>query len=139
MQNILLTASSLLRLDLYVQTFGLTYLRVHAGVWMGIVALELGLTAWQIVHDRSTDWLLARSAGLGAATLYLASFVNVGVVIASYNMAQDNYDAAYICTLPRWPRSEFWMIRRHPCATPPVPGSTAGATGAFGKPAQSVI
>ena len=37
-QNILLVVSALMRLDLYVDAFGLTRLRLAAVVWMGLVA-----------------------------------------------------------------------------------------------------
>ncbi|CTQ48082.1 DUF4153 domain-containing protein [Jannaschia donghaensis] len=99
-QNIALTVAALLRLDLYVDGFGLTYLRLHAGVWMGVVALGLGLTAWHVARATSTRWLLARCATLGAATLYLAGFVNFGALIVAYNVGAGRDDRAYLCALP---------------------------------------
>ena len=39
-QNILLVISSILRLDLYVETYGLTRLRFAAFVWMGLVVVK---------------------------------------------------------------------------------------------------
>ena len=39
-QNVLLVASSILRLDLYVQTYLLTWWRIAAFIWMGLVAIR---------------------------------------------------------------------------------------------------
>ena len=40
-QNVMLFVSSMLRLDLYVEEYALTELRLAAGVWMGLVAVGL--------------------------------------------------------------------------------------------------
>lgn len=65
-QNVALGLSAMLRLNLYVGgEYGLTYLRIHAGIWMGLVVLGLGLTAWQILRARSNGWLVLRAAGWG--------------------------------------------------------------------------
>ncbi len=52
-QNIVLVISSILRLDLYVSIYSLTYWRVAAFIWMGLVAVGLVLImarhrAWEI-------------------------------------------------------------------------------------------
>ncbi len=109
-QNILLTLSALYRLDLYVQSYGLTYLRIHAAIWMALVAAGLALTAWQVAARRSNSWLLLRSATLGAATLYACAFVNFADLIARTNIAMGKIDRLYLCQLgptaaasvPRW-------------------------------------
>jgi hypothetical protein len=99
-QNMALTLSALLRLDLYVDAFGLTYLRAYAAIWMDLVAAGLGLTAWQVWRDLPNRWLLLRSLALGAVTLYGASFVNFAAVIAAENLSGPRrLDAAYICAL----------------------------------------
>ena len=98
-QNILLTLSALYRLDLYVRTCGLTYLRAHAAIWMALVALGLTLTLWQVARNHSATWLLLRCAALGTATLYLAAFVNFADLIARTNIAVGKIDTAYLCAL----------------------------------------
>jgi len=101
-QNVLLALSAVYRLDLYVQTFGLTYLRVHAGLWMLLVAAGLALILGQVAADRPNRWLVLRCAALGLGTLYLCSFVNFAAVIARYNVMQmpdTRLDAAYLCSL----------------------------------------
>jgi hypothetical protein len=98
-QNTLLTLSALYRLDLYVQAFGLSYLRIYAAIWMGLVATGLALTLTQIATARTNHWLLTRCTLLAAATLYLAAFVNFADLIAKVNVAEDHIDAVYLCSL----------------------------------------
>ncbi len=100
-QNLLLTVSALLRLELYVEAFGLTYLRLYAAIWMGLVAAGLGLIGWQVWRDLPNRWLVLRSAGLGLSTLYAACFVNFAAIIATENLSRPDFaDDGYICTLP---------------------------------------
>ena len=98
-QNILLTLSALYRLELYVQTYGLTYLRAYAFIWMALVATGLALTLFQIAATRTNLWLLIRCAALAAATLYLCAFVNFAAIIARVNVAEGKIDAYYLCGL----------------------------------------
>lgn len=101
-QNALLGLTSLLRLDLYVESFGLTYLRTYAMIWIGLVVAGLLLTAWQILKARSNPWLLQRCAALGLGTLYLCSFVNFASLIAHQNLSMTSKHAPdwpYLCSL----------------------------------------
>lgn len=98
-QNMVLCGAAMLRLEHYIDAFGLTYLRLYALIWMGLVALGLGLVAAQVVLARSNAWLLARCAALGLGTLYLCAFVNFAQIIAAQNLARPAPDAGYICTL----------------------------------------
>lgn len=98
-QNIVLTGAAALRLDLYVQAYGLTYLRLYALIWMGLVALALGLSILQMALDRSTAWLVLRAAGLGLAMLYGCAFINFAAIIAVQNLSRPNPDLAYVCAL----------------------------------------
>lgn len=103
LQNVLLVASALLRLDLYVAAYGLTHLRIAAGLWMGLVAAGLGLTAWQVWAGRSNRWLIGVNAGLGLAVLYAGCFVNVAGLIADDGRARMaaglRVDLDYVCGL----------------------------------------
>ncbi|MDI3334924.1 DUF4173 domain-containing protein [Defluviimonas aestuarii] len=100
-QNVLLVISSLYRLDLYVGSYGLTYLRAYAAIWMGLVAAGLVSVVWQIARTLTNGWLVGINAGLLAATLYASTFVNFAHVIATYNLARntDAIDYYYICDL----------------------------------------
>lgn len=101
-QNILLVISSLYRLDLYVESYGLTYLRIGAAIWMALVATGLLLTAWQLWRGKTNLWLLGRNAALLVAVLYACCFVNFAALIAQSNLARfsgDDLDSAYLCSL----------------------------------------
>lgn len=85
-QNVLLVLSSILRLDLYVQIYLLTWWRVAAFIWMALVALGLVLIVARIALNRSNDWLIRANLTALTATLYVCSLVNFAAVIADYNV-----------------------------------------------------
>lgn len=85
-QNILLVTSSILRLDLYVQEYSITYMRLAAFIWMLLVALGLMLIVARIALRRSNGWLVGANLISLAMTLYLCCFVNFPRVIADYNV-----------------------------------------------------
>ncbi|CAN7748697.1 DUF4153 domain-containing protein [Rhizobium leguminosarum] len=86
-QNILLCLSSMLRLELYVEAYSLTELRVAAGLWMGIVAVGLALILLRIVLRRSNEWLIATNSLI--AFLYLSAFIDLTAFIARFNVAHS--------------------------------------------------
>jgi len=88
-QNVLLVLSSILRLDLYVQIYLLTWWRVAAFIWMVLVALGLLLIVARIVLNRSNDWLVRANVITLAATLYICALVNVPAIIADYNVSHS--------------------------------------------------
>ena len=88
-QNVLLVASSILRLDLYVDIYMLTYWRIAAFIWMGLVALGLILIVARIVLDRSNEWLVGVNLIALAIVLYGCSLVNFDAFIANYNVAHS--------------------------------------------------
>lgn len=98
-QNILLVLSSILRLDLYVDVYGLTYWRVAAFIWMGLVACGLALIIWRIVADKSAEWLVGANLGIAATVLYAACFVNFAAMIANYNTTHGMMDYRYMTSL----------------------------------------
>ncbi|SLN24082.1 DUF4153 domain-containing protein [Ruegeria meonggei] len=105
-QNVLLTLSAAFRLNLYIGAFGLTYLRVYALIWMGLVALGLAMVTWQVLRERSSGWLVLRIAALGVGTLYVCTFVNFAALIATDTLSRaahsgktDRTDWVYVCSL----------------------------------------
>jgi hypothetical protein len=98
-QNMVLCGAAALRLQLYVEAFGLTYLRIYAMIWIGLVGAGLGFTLWQVLAGRSNLWLVVRCATLGVATLYVCSFVNFAQLIAAQNLERPDPDLAYLCSL----------------------------------------
>lgn len=85
-QNILLVASSILRLNLYVEVYLLTLWRFAAFVWMLLVALGLALIVARIVFRRSNHWLIAMNGAALVLALYMICFLNVPLIIANYNV-----------------------------------------------------
>jgi hypothetical protein len=88
-QNVLLVASSILRLDLYVQMYLLTYWRVAAFMWMLLVALGLLLIVARIILGRSNGWLIRANLITLTVVLYVCSLVNFAAVIADYNVSHS--------------------------------------------------
>lgn len=91
-QNLALTLSALLWLELYVEAFGLTCLRLFAAIWMGLVG-------WQVWRDLPNRWLVVRRLGLGLAMLYAACFVNFVAIIATENLSSPDLDGTCVCAL----------------------------------------
>lgn len=85
-QNILLVISSILRLDLYIGVYALTYWRIAAFVWMGLVAAGLALIIARIALRKSNEWLFSANLATLSATLYACCFVNFAATIANFNV-----------------------------------------------------
>ncbi|TQF26759.1 hypothetical protein UNPF46_32790 [Bradyrhizobium sp. UNPF46] len=106
-QNVLLVASSILRLDLYVDIYMLTYWRIAAFIWMGLVALGLILIVARIVLNRSNQWLVGVNLIALTIVLYGCSLVNFDAFIADYNVTHSReasgngvkIDVNYLLTL----------------------------------------
>lgn len=81
-QNVLLVASSILRLDLYVDIYMLTYWRIAAFIWMGLVAVGLILIVARIALNRSNLWLVGANLVALTIVLYTCSLVNFDALIA---------------------------------------------------------
>jgi hypothetical protein len=88
-QNVLLVISSMLRLDLYVQTYLLTYWRIAAFVWMLLVAVGLVLILARIVLRRPNQWLIHANLLALTIVLYVCSLINFAAIIADYNVSHS--------------------------------------------------
>jgi MFS family permease len=88
-QNFVLVISSILRLDLYVSVYSLTYLRVAAFIWMGLVAAGLVLIVARIALGKSNAWLLGANALTLSAVIYACCFINFAAIIAQYNVTHS--------------------------------------------------
>ena len=106
-QNVMLVISSILRLDLYVQTYLLTYWRVAAFIWMLLVATGLLLIVARIALQRSNGWLIRLNLIAVMLTLYACSLTNFAAIIADYNVSHSrevtgkgvNADSHYLLSL----------------------------------------
>lgn len=85
-QNIMLVISSIYRTGLYVEVYALTYWRVAAFIWMGLVAAGLCWIIVRSVLGKSNTWLINANVITLLTVLYITSFVNIGSVIANYNV-----------------------------------------------------
>ncbi|SDN51106.1 DUF4173 domain-containing protein [Afipia sp. GAS231] len=88
-QNVLLVVSSILRLDLYVQIYLLTWWRIAAFIWMGLVVIGLLLIVARIVLNRSNGWLIRANLMVLTTTLYLCALVDLTPAIADYNISHS--------------------------------------------------
>lgn len=88
-QNILMVASSIVRLDLYVQIYLLTYWRVAAFIWMLLVGFGLLLIVARIALARPNLWLIRANLITLTAVLYVCSLINFAAIIADYNVTHS--------------------------------------------------
>jgi Domain of unknown function (DUF4173) len=106
-QNIMLVASSILRLQLYVEIYLLTYWRIAAFAWMGLVSIGLLLIVARIALQRSNGWLIRMNLVSLVATFYICALTNFAAIIADYNVSHSreaggkgvNLDLCYLSTL----------------------------------------
>ena len=85
-QNVWLVVSSILRLELYVEAYSLTGLRIAAGIWMGLVATGLVLILIKIALGKSNRWLIGANSVALALTLYGVAWVDFPAVISRFNV-----------------------------------------------------
>jgi hypothetical protein len=85
-QNVVLVASAMLRLYDYIDAYSLTRLRIAALVWMGLVAVGLGLILWRLLKEKSAAWLINANCGAAALLLCTYAFVDTGALAAQWNV-----------------------------------------------------
>jgi hypothetical protein len=127
-QNVVLTFTAAMRLNLYVAEYGLTYLRTHALIGMALIAIGLVIVLWHVLREKSSLVLVSRLAALGFATLYLCSFVNFASIIAkdmitraadTSNVTSADWD--YLCQLgPTATKSVTRGLAANPAVIPPT-------------------
>lgn len=100
-QTLALLGSSVFRLALYIDAYGLTLLRIWAAIWMGLVLVGIGLVILQILQAKPISWLIKCNMALAAITLYFCCFFNFTHFVASYNFAHLDAQKAtrYACEL----------------------------------------
>jgi hypothetical protein len=88
-QNVMMVASCIQRLHLYVETYLLTTMRVAAFVWMLLIAVGLVLIVARIILEQSNGWLIRMNLISLAVTLYVCALVNLPAIIADYNVTHS--------------------------------------------------
>jgi hypothetical protein len=99
MQNVILLCSALMRLDLYIDAYGLTYLRVRVAIGMLLVLVGMVLLVWQLWKSKSSIWLTRVFGAFAVGVFYVCCFVNFGFFIAASNLerVQTRLDTYYLC------------------------------------------
>lgn len=85
-QNVFLVASAMLRTLNYIEDYSLTWLRLSALIWMGLVACGLILIVARILAGKPGRWLINANALAAVGILYVLAFVNLSGIIADYNV-----------------------------------------------------
>jgi len=85
-QNIFLTVSSMWRLHLYIEVYGLTRWRIAALIWMLLVTAGLLWIGCRILTGRSNGWLVSMNLITTLLVLYACCFVNFEGMIAWHNV-----------------------------------------------------
>lgn len=120
-QNIMLVISSIFRLDLYVGIYALTYWRIAAFIWMGLVAAGLSLIIARIALGKSNRWLLSANLSALSATLYGCCFINFAALIADYNV-----DHSFEMSGQGVPLDSWYLRDLGPAAFPAIDRLLAG-------------
>lgn len=88
-QNIMLTLTAAYRNVLYIDFYSLTYLRLAAMIWLGLIVLGLVLIIWRLVFSKSNTWLVKGNLLALFSVLYLCCFVSFDRLIVDYNLAHS--------------------------------------------------
>jgi hypothetical protein len=115
LQNVLLCLSSILRLDLYVQTYSLTGLRMAAGIWIGLVAVGLVFILLRIALRRSNEWLISRNVATLLTVLYLCAYFDFSGFIARFNV-ENSAEVSQLGT----PLDFYYLNKLGPSAIPAI-------------------
>ncbi|MCF2903855.1 DUF4173 domain-containing protein [Octadecabacter sp. CECT 8868] len=105
-QNVILTSTAAMRLNLYIAEYGLTYLRTYALIWMALIAIGLTTVLWHVFRERAATVLVLRLMALGIGALYFCAFVNFAGIIATDALKRAgnaegavSVDWEYLCDL----------------------------------------
>lgn len=95
-QNVMLIASVLIRLKLYVDAYQLTELRVYVVFFLLLVAAGFGLLARRIIAAKNLRWLILANALAAFAMFFIVQFLDVARWVADYNVARWQEDPARV-------------------------------------------
>jgi hypothetical protein len=88
------------RLDLYVDAFGLTMLRLFVSfftVWVGVALILLATRLGGV--GRGRNWFGPACAGVGLLILFVLNVLNPEAVVMRHNLARGEFDAYYASQL----------------------------------------
>lgn len=88
LQNFVLIAGVLRRLQFYTQEYSLTEKRVYVGCFLLLVAAGFLLLSWFVQRRRSFNWLIGRNVIAVWVLFFVLQFVDVAGFVARYNVAR---------------------------------------------------
>ena len=108
-QNVVLVASAIFRLVLYVESYALTELRIAAFIWMGLVIAGLILIESRIALGKTGAWLVKANLIALGITFYGCALADLRGIVADYNVEHSRelagegapLDRGYLCALGR--------------------------------------
>jgi hypothetical protein len=99
-QNVFLLVSTMMRNNIYVFDFGLTYKRIGVYIYLGLCIIGLILTVIKIAKIKSNHFLFRANAWVFYAVLILSCLVNWDHLITHFNMTTSkNLEKKYLLHL----------------------------------------
>jgi hypothetical protein len=87
-QNIVMIASTALRTNMYVSTYGLTYKRIGVYVYLFLCVIGLLTTLIKLAQNKSNFYLFRSNGWMFYATLVLSTLVNWDAIITHFNTSK---------------------------------------------------
>jgi hypothetical protein len=114
-QNIMMIVSTILRNNIYVEEYQLTYKRIGVYIYLTLAIIGL-LTTFYKILDKRTNWFLFRSnAWAGFMLLVGLSAIDFDLLITRYNIAHTkdvtSLDKSYLLSLSDTNIPELYAIR----------------------------
>jgi hypothetical protein len=127
--TLVVVVSALRRLDLYENAYGLTMLRLYAGVFVGWIGVSLVLLGAWILRARDRAWFPAAAIAAGLAAVLALNVVNPEAVVVRRNVAlaqqTGRFDNSYLSWLSDDAVPE--MVRTLPRLSAPLQASVVSA------------
>lgn len=99
-QNAFMLVSNMIRNEMYVDAYGLTYKRIGVYIYLLLALIGLCTTGWKVIFRKTNTFLFRSNSWLFYAVLVASCLVNWDERIAKHNvMHTGNFDADYIATL----------------------------------------
>lgn len=86
LQNIIMLSSVVMRNNIYVHVFDLTYMRIGVYVWLFLAVIGLSIMFWKILKQQSNWFLIKTNVALWFTVLAIATCVNWDKLITNYNI-----------------------------------------------------
>lgn len=86
LQNMLMLSSVVIRNNIYVHVFDLTYMRIGVYVWLLLAIMGLSIMFWKIYKLHSNWYLIKTNVAVWFSVLVLSTCFNWDKLITSYNI-----------------------------------------------------